>query len=1080
MPYEVPDVTVRQIFETQSPGLNTPALTLVLIGICNQIEKKAIAGTYSRGTQTVVQYPNIVQGAVVDTGSVQVFLQNDYGLFDITPDLGSGITVDDITIPANVDLERTLSAVDSTTGESTGVIFKDLQSDFLNLGVTTDGTTKIVVKSPSGNIGTYIVDEIIDANTLRIHEETSGNLDADPDSVTPKIGTFSGPYTGSIIQQTNIGVNAHVLPTANLKNDYAATTTVINEVGIGVGVKAGDFLRVTHTVVAPEYTNRAVTSIDADNGLGVGLIDLTLATPAGVEVGDKLSLSGATDPANDGDYTIAGLNVIPTAWTSLAIASLNDDDLSGYGEIVLSSPVPAGMVAGDIVTIAGATNALNNGTYVVQATPIGSTIKLTTVLAADQAGAGGTATVSNISLISINGTFNGADQAAPGGIVDIKDIEQGGAGDASAAGDYRIVAILGDDSIEIESPGLLGGVDGTDIVDEDLAATVIVANYLGTGRGRITLPSYSVPPTITTGDRLILTGDATLPVSNDGVYEIHLITVSGPDIIIDVTTTFKTGTSDTDGTVSLQDVGSIKVDTFKVDRVFTAANTLAKTAGDYFRILSGAAQGNYELIGVYPNKVVFKTALAGATINGDTYNVLRGIPTNSTNNVYSVLKVESGSYSASILVTFIARRRDLTEKMSKIVNIEDGLAQLGLAIPENPLSLAVSIALQNTNNIVYALGLDEDSVLEHQRALSFLESEEVYCLVPLTQDDANFELYPTHCDIMSAEKEKRERICLLNRDLFVQRQVLPINDQTNYSTDGATDPSGIIFTDAVNGIFQTAAVVQGDDLEILDVGGSVTATFRILSVDSETQLTLLAAYTPSLTNLKYRIKSHPLTKLEQAIYIRDYARSIKNRRAFIIWPDEIDVTYANVFNGDGKNITEVVPGFYQCAAIGGMITEQNPQQPFTNVPINGIAELYHSNRYFRPSMLDIMAEGGVYIIVQEIPEAVPYTRHQLSTDMTTIESRELSICKDIDYIAKYFRNNLRPYIGRFNITKEYLNQVRTVAQAILRDLLRNGQTMPGTTIQRLIQDPDTPDTVILDLKIKVPYPANYIRVTLYI
>jgi hypothetical protein len=40
--------------------------------------------------------------------------------------------------------------------------------------------------------------------------------------------------------------------------------------------------------------------------------------------------------------------------------------------------------------------------------------------------------------------------------------------------------------------------------------------------------------------------------------------------------------------------------------------------------------------------------------------------------------------------------------------------------------------------------------------------------------------------------------------------------------------------------------------------------------------------------------------------------------------------------------------------------------------------------------------------------------------------------------------------------------------------------MPGTTIQRLIQDPDRPDTVILDLKIKVPYPANYIRVTLYI
>ena len=118
--------------------------------------------------------------------------------------------------------------------------------------------------------------------------------------------------------------------------------------------------------------------------------------------------------------------------------------------------------------------------------------------------------------------------------------------------------------------------------------------------------------------------------------------------------------------------------------------------------------------------------------------------------------------------------------------------------------------------------------------------------------------------------------------------------------------------------------------------------------------------------------------------------------------------------------------------------------------------------------------------LQEFPET-QYIRHlQLSTDMLTIESRELSITKDVDYIAKYFRNNLRPYIGRFNVTKEYLNQVRTVAQATLRDLLRNGQVLPGTTIQRLIQDPDRPDTVILDLKINVPYPANYIRITLYI
>jgi hypothetical protein len=1079
MPYEVPDVTVRQVFETQTPGLNAPALSLVLIGICNQIEKKAIAGTYSRGTQTVVSYPSLIQGAEVNTDTVKVFLQNDYGLFDITSDLGSGITASDITIPANIDLERSLTPVDSTTGDSNGIIFSDLQTDFLNLGVTTDGNSKIVVKSPSGNIGTYVIDEIIDANTVRIHEEADGNLDAAPDSVTPKIGVFTGPYTGSIVVQTDIGVNAHVLPTANLKSDYATGTTILSETGIGLGVKSGDFLRITHTTVAPEVTARAVTLIDKDNGFGAGEIDLTLAVPVAVTVADKMILSGATDPLNNGTYVIAERDVVPTVWNNLAIASLNDDDGFTFGEIVLVSPVPAGMVAGDLVTIAGATNPLNDGTYTIQATPIGNTIKVTVVLAADQVGAGGTASVSDISRLKIVGTFNGADQVAPGGLVDIKNDVTGGFGDASAAGDYRIVGVINDNSIEIASPGLLGLVDGTDIVAENVDATEVTANYLGTGRGRIKLPNYTVPVTITSGDKLILTGD-TAGVTNDGVYEIFSITVVVLDTFIEVVGTFPTSIVDTTGTVDLQNVQSVKVDTFKIDRVFTAEDTFAKTAGDFVRVLSGAAVGNYEIIGVYPDKLVLKTALLGATINGDTFNVLRGIPLNSENNIYSILKVESGSYAATILVTYIARRHDLTEIMTKVISITDVVTQLGLVVPENPLAFAASIALQNTNNIIYALGINEDSVIDHQTAIAFLESEEQYCLVPLTQDDANIELYPAHVTIMSAEKEKRERICFLNRNLFIQRQVLPLNDQTNYSTDGATDPTGLVFTDAVNGIFQTASVALGDDLEILDVGGNVTATFRILSVNSETQITLLAAYTPSLSNLKYRIKSHALTKLEQAVYIRDYALSIKNRRAFLIWPDQVDVTYSNVFNGDGENVTQMVPGYYLCAALGGMLVEQDPQQPFTNVPINGIAELYHSNRYFRPSILDVMAEGGVYIVVQEIPEALPYTRHQLSTDMLTVESRELSIVKDVDYIAKYFRNNLRPYIGRFNVTKEYLNQVRTVAQAILRDLLRNGQVLPGTTIQRLIQDPDRPDSVILDLKINVPYPANYIRVTLYI
>jgi len=147
--------------------------------------------------------------------------------------------------------------------------------------------------------------------------------------------------------------------------------------------------------------------------------------------------------------------------------------------------------------------------------------------------------------------------------------------------------------------------------------------------------------------------------------------------------------------------------------------------------------------------------------------------------------------------------------------------------------------------------------------------------------------------------------------------------------------------------------------------------------------------------------------------------------------------------------------------------------------MTGIVGLRKSNSYFSPFQLDTIATGGVYIIVQDVATAPAYSRHQLSTDVSLIEKRELSITKDVDYIAKLVRNQLRPYIGRYNITKVFLEMLASITDGILKLVVEDGQLIDGQIVE-LLQDKDQPDTVRITIDIDVPYPANYIRVTLLI
>jgi hypothetical protein len=96
-----------------------------------------------------------------------------------------------------------------------------------------------------------------------------------------------------------------------------------------------------------------------------------------------------------------------------------------------------------------------------------------------------------------------------------------------------------------------------------------------------------------------------------------------------------------------------------------------------------------------------------------------------------------------------------------------------------------------------------------------------------------------------------------------------------------------------------------------------------------------------------------------------------------------------------------------------------------------------------------------------------------------VETRTDSITKVVDFTAKFMRRSLKNFIGRFNITQGFLDTLGSVIQGVGGLLVETG-VLIGFNLNNIIQDEDAPDTVLIDVTLDVPFPANFIRLTLVI
>jgi hypothetical protein len=463
-----------------------------------------------------------------------------------------------------------------------------------------------------------------------------------------------------------------------------------------------------------------------------------------------------------------------------------------------------------------------------------------------------------------------------------------------------------------------------------------------------------------------------------------------------------------------------------------------------------------------------------------------------------------------LIMSYKALRLDVTPKATNpgllTLDSTDTLdTVLSPVNAENPLALMLYFMLVNAPGIeVSGIGVDEVSAGEpdgttdgYSRALAFLEAKEVYALAPASQSPEVHQSCVAHVTAMSEPDSKGERIVFINPRM-------PTEDLPALATSGTDGEST-----ATTNVFETNLPSLTADLVAAglapDQGFSVadgvylmvsgyTDKWNLASV-SGTRITLRVAFSSGLnTDGFFSTSSLPANLLQAgfSVHVRgaqlvtpdgspDYAaiakayaelgRSYANRRVYMVAPEKTGATV------DGTE--QELPGYYICAALAGMTGQLAPQQGFTNYPVTGFTRVTGSNDRFSRLQMNAATAGGAYWVIQNTAGGPLSTRHQLSTDLTSIETRELSITKVVDFMAKMLRGGLRNFIGKFNITQPFLDTLSTVVQGMLNFAIEQG-VIVGGDLNNIIQSSDQPDAVLIDVTLDPPYPCNYLRLTLVI
>ena len=393
----------------------------------------------------------------------------------------------------------------------------------------------------------------------------------------------------------------------------------------------------------------------------------------------------------------------------------------------------------------------------------------------------------------------------------------------------------------------------------------------------------------------------------------------------------------------------------------------------------------------------------------------------------------------------------------------------GPVVVANPISLLVYTALLGSKGTqVYYIKTTGETLADYQDALEVLtETFQVWGLVPWNNDQDIIDLCQAHVDTMSNPENAFFRKVYKGIDLK-RYAALYTADSVGGELLATVVSSTRILT-CSNAEFVIAGLRSGDKVKINyqpdNKGGVVYDTYEIQTVTGATTLLLKTAPSSSITvPVKMEVWRNQ-TLAEYAAAIAADAKSWSDRRVTAIWSEPI------VLAGMSD-----LPKAVDCALIAGIRSASAPHQPLTNVDLTSYIDLAPVNN-FGSYLLNLMAANGTWLIVKDV-EGNVFTRHQLTTDMTDVHTREDSITSNFDHISRDFKASVKDLWGKGNATPEMLELIRSRVYSKKSEIQSRsypqslGSQITDLTIVSLYIDPVLIDHVWCILDISLPAPMN--------
>lgn len=448
------------------------------------------------------------------------------------------------------------------------------------------------------------------------------------------------------------------------------------------------------------------------------------------------------------------------------------------------------------------------------------------------------------------------------------------------------------------------------------------------------------------------------------------------------------------------------------------------------------------------------------------------------------LLVETGKAK----VTYRALRMATANRLTSINNAAEIEGKLMKLSVENPLALGVFCAKANTVSSIQAMAIEDESPLGWLTALSFLQNEPVYTVVLLTQDPTVQGMVKAHVEQMSLPEKSKFRIAFINLSHPRESVVVEPLELAKIKRE-----AGVLTISQPNATF-SGTVLVGDFVKVTARTGdnptadpTLAAFYKVLEVKNNSTLKLESAkysgsegtYTKTADiTVDFAADTVDMSVLRvldkdgQANAIAQIANSYNSRRITYVTNHEVVVTVGSK--------DEVVPGFYLAAAYGGMNAGNPPHQGFTNLGVVGIKSVRYANRYFNDDQLGLVAGSGGFVVTQEVEGALPAAYLQTTTDNSSIQRRELSVTKTLDFYSLGLKKLMSSFIGPYNLIPATLTALKNAANGYHTFLLGQNYDKIGTPIlsgeiKELKEDALEPDVARLVTQIDIPLPLNRVR-----